>query len=416
MHESHFTWRELYSSSSLRWAEPHLAGCEFCQQRLLKLAYEDVVVPELPSALETSFQAHLELRGAQSHLALQTWDRLFGLAGDRVRSVRENRTLRHLPMAHILLQEATVNLRSEPQEARLYACFALDVLDGLEEPTYLVADAQAEAHLILAQVARRRGDLSGRHYFLAERYRALGTDCPRLSADSHSEMASYLVDLGMFSEALASIDWAIASYREQGARYSYTVALVKRSAVLSYLDPSAGAKEAADAVRWMKRRGMDDPALLAAALMTRIDCLFQLGQAQRALDLSTRYHKILFAQDLDPLFAARLGFLSARLLLRLGLTKEAELALGDAIQALERLHPQDATQAKVFLIHYLISGDRWEEAAELVSSADERLRRALRYPEIGNLWRELALHLLRSEPGAHAVQEFLRTLIEAAAR
>jgi tetratricopeptide (TPR) repeat protein len=416
MLDPHLSWRELASASFAVAASAHLSKCELCRQRLLKLAYEDTPLPDLPPPWGRALRDHLELRKAQACEALEIWQGLPGLAGQRVAQVSRIWSLRHLPMAHILLQDARHSLRSEPHEASEYARFASEILLHLDEPAYLVADAQAQAHLFLAEAARRLGDLSGRHLLVARRHRSAGTGCPRLRADENSESASYLVDIGRFAEARKHANLAVRSYRKLGDDHPYAVALVKRSTILSFLDPLAGAADAVRAVRWMERRGLQDQQLVAAALASRIDCLVQAGRAQQAKRLLIHYNQVLFVKGSTRLFSARLLFLVARLLFRLGSSPMAELTLGGAIRALEPLHPQDAARAKLLLIHHLTSTERWEEAARLILPAKESLWRALRYPDLGEIWRALTLHLLRSEPAAHAAHGFLRALIEAVAR
>lgn len=395
MTSDHVTWAQLAREGGIPQAETHLGDCELCRQRLLKLLHDDRGIPDLAEPLRSDLAASLELCWRQAGEGFRLWRTLLPLSPSRrAGRLRRVSALHHLPMAQIVLQDGRQFLRSRPKEARIYAGLALDLLRDLAEPFYLLADARAEAHLLLGDVARRAGDLSGQHLAAASMYLEAGTGCPILAASYESAAASFRADVGDFSRALEHLDLAIEGFRLQGEVVSYAVVLVKRAGILSWLDPAEGAVDAASALRWMDRQDIRDPELVAAALAARIECLVEAGRPRQANRLFNQQQRMLLTEGAPPLFAARMEFLGARLLLELGLPFEGELALRSAIEALEPLHPQDAARAKLVLIRHLVRDRRQAEATKIARSAVQGIGE-LRLSQPTRLWRSLLLHWSR---------------------
>lgn len=276
-----------------------------------------------------------------------------------------------------LLEAARWYSRIEPREAVDVVRLAILVAERLD-PAALgekqVADLQGAAWAALGNAGRIANDFEGARQAFEEARRILesGTGDPAQRAQLVGFEASYKKDMGEFELAEASLEEALALYREARDLHGQGRVLLKMGDAIGYVDPARGIAHIQKALALLDP--VKEPRLQMYAQHDLALFLTENSQPEEALAVLERARP-LFDQFRDDLTVLRLHWVEAKIADRLGHDDEAENIL---CQLWDELRARDLNQEVVLvtidLAKVLVKKGEVTRAAQLVAESFSILR------------------------------------------
>ena len=287
----------------------------------------------------------------------------------------------------LLLAEA----REAPsrEDAEFKANLALQAIALMEAPSILKHDLRAQLWTEVANVRRVACEWSKANAALlqARKHLAEGSGDLLLEARAQSISASLFADQGRRGEALAALAECVELYESQGAWPLVARTLVQMAHTLVDTEPARALTLTAQALPMIPAA---DIALRCLVENIRTDGMINLGETEAALQIFVRAEPLRSA-GLSPLAKRRSDFFAARLLERLGHTKEAtqlfEAVIADAF---DQEAYREAFLDLLYLFSVHVQQGATQKAVELCRFAVAQLDLYdVGHEQLRMVWREL---------------------------
>jgi tetratricopeptide (TPR) repeat protein len=250
--------------------------------------------------------------------------------------------------------------------AQLLFTLAELIILPLLDPQPLRNDLRADAALALSQAQRSGGDFRAAESALdmAEAFLALGTKDEVDRAMFYVQKGGLLADLGLFEEALATLDNAAALFRFAEDRNNVGKVLLHQAVIVRHMDPQRAFLLAEDGLTMIDMEREVRAEL--SAHWTMAYCQAEMGDTDEAESILSTYRYLIDQQG--EYVRVIFDLLTSRVRFRQDRRAEAEHILRGVHEwYLEKGFRFEAVLSAIDLAELMVEDDRMGEALYLVS-------------------------------------------------
>lgn len=335
-------------------------------------------------------EQELQQQTIEAMRARAAWSRIrYFTPQQRLRAARETRSLRRMEVVRVVLGEAFGASRNEPNLAREWSEFAIQLIGHL--PSREMAPREREeqlggAYTVLGNACRVGGDYQAAATAIQKASNLLDKHRTLLLADLLSIHASLRNDHGDIRSASGLIEEALELYTALKSRHGVARTKVKHANFLRELRPSEAREIAADALLVLPRSEF--------RLEMYCRCIISQTYAQERDGHRALSHLVearpLISQFREPWLEGRVQFLEALILDSLDYVADAErLYLEVARLFWFREMYRESFIVRLKLFEFFVGRSRSREATEVVRKTLVLLDEAKVHAQMKELWQDL---------------------------